>query len=190
MNETINSLLTRRSIRKYKPEQFPDEAMELILKAALHAPSARNTQPWHITALRGQGVIDQLTREVKAATARMPDNPYAKSVGSEGYTVNFHAPTFVIVSADPSASPMVQADCALLLGNMFNAARSLNIGSCWVNQLGVLSDEPGFRKILSKIGIPEKNRIYGCAALGYPDGPYPHAAKRSENTVNYVTEAF
>ncbi|MDR0869875.1 MAG: nitroreductase [Planctomycetaceae bacterium] len=187
MNETIKTILTRRSVRKYKPEQFSAEILQQILGAGLHAPSAMGRQPWHIVVVRGLDKIAEVNREVKAATARMSDNPYKDYVGSEAYTVNYHAPTFVIVSGNTTASPRnAPFDCALFLGNMFLAAHSLGIGSCWINQLNVLNDEPGFRKYMTRIGIPNANQIFGCACFGYADCPPPAAAARKENTVVIV----
>ena len=114
----------------------------------------------------------------------MSDNPYKEYVGSEAYTINYLAPTFVMVSGDTTLSPRnAPFDCALLLGNMFLAAHSLRIGSCWINQLNVLNDEPGFRAYMTQLGIPLENRIFGCACFGYADGPHPAPAKRKENTV-------
>ena len=43
-NETINHILDRRSIRSYKPEAIPADVVETLLTAAVHAPTARNTQ--------------------------------------------------------------------------------------------------------------------------------------------------
>ena len=184
MNETIQTLLTRRSIRKYKPEQFPDEILQQMIEAGLHAPSALGRQPWHLVVVRGHDKIAGMDREVKVATARMPDNPYKEYVGGAGYTINYHAPTFVIVSGNMTLSPRnASFDCALLLGNMFLAAHSLGIGSCWINQLNVLNDELGFRAYMTKLGIPAENRIFGCACFGYAEGPLPAPAKRKENTV-------
>ncbi|GHT34456.1 NAD(P)H nitroreductase [Planctomycetales bacterium] len=187
MNETIKTILTRRSIRKYKPEQFSAEILQQILDAGLHAPSAMGRQPRHIVVVRGLDRIAEVNREVKAATARMSDNPYKDYVGSESYTVNYHAPTFIIVSGDTTVSPRnAQFDCALLLGNMFLAAHSLGIGSCWINQLNVLNDEPDFRKYMAKLGIPNADQIFGCACFGYADCPPQKAAARKENAVVIV----
>ena len=96
MNETIQTLLTRRSIRKYKPEQFPDDVMRQIIEAGLYAPSAMGCQPCHLVVVRGHDKITKVDREVKAATARMSDNPYKEFVGGSSYTINYHAPTFVM----------------------------------------------------------------------------------------------
>jgi nitroreductase len=74
----------------------------------------------------------------------------------------------------------------LLLGNMFLAAHSLGVGSCWINQLHVLNDEPGLREYMTRLGIPTENRIFGCACFGYADGPVPQASPRKEDCVVFV----
>jgi len=185
VNETIRNILTRRSIRQYKPDQFPDELLHQIVDAGVYAPSAMGRQPWHLVVVRNREKIAEIEREVKAATARMPDNPYRDYVSRDEYSIHFHtAPTFIIVSGDVVLSPRnAHFDCALVLGNMFLAAHSLGIGSCWINQLNVLNDEPGFRAYMTQLGIPVNNRIFGCVCLGYPDCPPPAADLRKERTV-------
>jgi Nitroreductase len=186
MNETIKTILGRRSVRKFKTDPIPLQTLEQIVEAGLYAPSARNRQPWHLCVVQSAKRIDAITTELKAATARMPDNPYKGMVGTDGYTVNFHSPVFIIVSADPDVSPLVMADCALVLGNMFLAAYSLGIGSCWVNQLGAACGEPGFRAMLTGLGVPTANHIYGCGTFGYPEEMPKNAPPRKEGTVTYV----
>jgi nitroreductase len=185
----LNALRARRSIRKYAPKPVPPEILKKIIEAGLYAPSARNSQPWHFTVVTGIDRLAGITAELKAAVARMPENPYKNFVGADSYSVNFHnAAAFIIVSADPAASPVVEADCALALGNMFLAAHALGIGSCWVNQLGSACCEPGFRALLTQLGVPEKNRVYGSGAFGYAEGEHPKAPPRREGTVTYVTD--
>ena len=186
MNETIKTILSRRSVRKYKIEQFPQTDLDLIVEAGLYAPSARNTQAWHLTVIRSPEAIAELTAQVKAATLRMPVNHYKEMVSQAGYAVGFGAPTFIIVSVDPAESRAPEADAALVLGNMFLAAHSLGLDSCWINQLGIISDEPGFRAYIDKLGVPAGYRIYGCATLGYAEKRPERAPARREGTVNVI----
>lgn len=190
MQEAIlGNILSRRSIRKYSPMPVPRDILDKIVEAGLYAPSARNIQPWHITVVTGSGRLAEITAELKAAIARMPENPYKTFVAAESYSVNFHqAAAFLIVSGDPDASPMVGADCALALGNMFLAAHALGIGSCWVNQLGSACGEEGFRALLTRLGVPPANHVYGSGAFGFADGRHPEAPARRPGTVNYVTD--
>ena len=187
VNETLKTIQTRRSVRQYKSEQIPSDVVKQVIDAGLYAPSAMGQQPWHVVVVRGFDKIAEVDREVKAATARMPDNPYREYVGNANYTVNYHAPTFVIVSGNTVLSPRnAPLDCALMLGNMFLAAHSLGVGSCWINQLNVLNDEPGFREYMARLGIPTENRIFGCACFGYADGAVREAAPRKEGCVVFV----
>jgi nitroreductase len=185
-NDTIRSILTRRSIRRYRPDPIRGEDLEQIIQAGLYAPSSHNKQPWRLTIVCGQESLARLTVEVRAATLRMPGNRYAAMVQKEDYAVAYGAPALIIVSGDGSLGPMVQCDCALALGNIFLAAHSLGIGSCWINQLGILSDEAGFRAVLDSLDVPPHNTVYGCAALGYASGEPPAAPARRERTVNHA----
>lgn len=69
MNETIKTILTRRSIRKYKSEQIPDDIMKQIVEAGLYAPSAMGRQPCHVVIVRSFDKIAEVNAQVKAATA-------------------------------------------------------------------------------------------------------------------------
>ena len=62
MNEVLNNILTRRSIRKFKPVQIKDEELDLILKAAIYAPSGMNKQSWKFTVLQNKEKIEVLAK--------------------------------------------------------------------------------------------------------------------------------
>lgn len=85
-----------------------------------------------------------------------------------------------------SLSPM-SLDCACALENIFLAAKSLGIGSCWINQLGQTCDDPDVRAFLTKLGVPESHKVYGCAALGYAPADAPVKEKKvKEGTVTII----
>lgn len=187
MNEVLRNIHARRSIRKYQDKQVPRDVLEQIIEAGLRAPSAMNRQPWHLTVVRGRAHTDRINAELKAAVGRMPENRYKSLVGKESYYAGYKAPTLILVSADPAASLMGEADCACLLQNIFLAAHSLGVGSCWINQLGSVCGEPGFRALLDSLGVPSANFVYGTAALGYAaDDANPKEPPRRQGTVNWV----
>ena len=76
-------------------------------------------------------------------------------------------PTLVIVSNEPTQW-WAAMDCACALENIFLAAKSLGIGSCWINQLRQTCDDPDVRAFLTKLGVPENHKVYGCAAWDMP----------------------
>jgi nitroreductase len=179
MNEVLLTIAQRRSVRSYQERQIPEEECRSIVEAGLYGPTGMNRQPVHITVVRKREVIDRITSELKAAVARMPENRYKNFVGAAGYTVNFGAPTFMIVSADTARAATAEPDCACALENMFLAARSLGMGSCWVNQLGSVTGDAGFQLFLHKeLAFPAGNVIFGCAAFGYPEKDFPQAPPR------------
>ena len=187
MNEALHNIMTRRSIRKFKDDQVPREVLEKIIEAGLWAPSSMNRQPWHFTVVRGRAATDRLNAELKSAVERMPDNHYKAMVGKDSYYAGYKAPTLIIVSANPADSPMGEADCSCALMNIFLAAHALGVGSCWINQLGSVCGEPGFRAYATGIGVPAANFIHGVAALGYAADDFePKKPPRKENTVHWA----
>lgn len=187
MNEVIKALLERRSIRQYRPDPVDEKDLETILKAGLYAPSSRGTQAAHLTAIVNPDLIAGLDAALKTATAKPGFDKYVAMVTQPAYTVNFkNAPVFIIASVDPTRTACPGEDAALVLGNIFLAAHSLGYGTCWVNQLGPVADEPAFRRFLTQLGVPEGNRVIGSAALGHPDGGHPRAPSRRADRIHFA----
>lgn len=193
MNDIIQNIKTRRSIRKYDNRQLNDEDLQLIVEAAQYAPSGSNSQSWLFTVIQKPELLTEINQLVRQAFGNITfgEHEYpAKIAGKkkaeqEAYCFYYHAPTLIIVSNKRNYSNAM-ADSALALGNIFLAAHSLGIGSCWVNQLSWLCEEPVLRVALTRLGIPEDHMICGSAVVGYLDGQQPPAPLRKPNTVNII----
>ena len=134
-NEVLENIKSRRSVRTYTEQQVSAGDLNLILEAAAYAPSGMNFQTWHFTAIQDAAVLTELNEKIKGAFAKS-DDPHLQERGhSETYCCYYHAPTLVIVSNEPTRW-WASMDCACALQNIFLAAKSLGIGSCWINQLG------------------------------------------------------
>lgn len=166
MNEVLKNMMTRRSIRSYTDRQISEEDLNTILSAAINAPSGMNLQTWHFTVITNAEILNRINKSIKAAFTRSTDSRLQERGHNENYCCYYHAPTLIIVSNEPTQwwAPM---DCACALENIFLAATSLGIGSCWINQLGQTCDNPEVRSLLTELGIPSSHKVYGCAALGY-----------------------
>ncbi|NLY71416.1 MAG: diguanylate cyclase [Clostridiales bacterium] len=172
MNETIKTLLSRRSIRKYKAEQIKDEELQAVLEAGMYAPSARNRQSPLFVAVQDKEMLkklDDMNKAVNGAT----DPQY------------FNAPTVILVFGDKNVPTYIQ-DASLALGNMFNAAASLGLGSCWVNREKEMFETEEGRALMKEWGVPDNYEGVGACTLGYPEGPIPEAKPRKDNYVIYV----
>ena len=98
--------------------------------------------------------------------------------------VFYHAPTLIIASNVPQYQNGV-TDCALGLQNIFLAARSMGLGSCWINQPRWLSNNDSVRDLLTGLGLPREHVIYGAAAVGLP-AQNPPAPSRKQGTTLIV----
>lgn len=154
MNETMNSILNRRSTRKFLNQAIPQEELDLILQAALHAPSGRGLQTWQFTLVKNREKIRQLAAAI------------SKEMNRPGYTM--YEPEVILIPSNAKDSHYGKEDDACALENIFVAAHSLGIGSVWINQLQDICDSPLIRPILDSFGIPADHVVYGLAALGYP----------------------
>lgn len=183
---TINDIIERRSVRKYKADPVPKDVLELIVKAGAYAPSARDRQARHFTVIRSAALIDRLTEALKAASrdASVPDF-LAPMVDTPVYRVGYNAPALILISGDASWRT-AEADCALAAGNIMLAAHAMGLGACWINQPSVVCDVPMFRALLDEMGVPHEYRLFSCICLGYPDGVPANASERRAGISNYV----
>ena len=156
------TLLTRRSVRKYADRQVNDDELEKVLEAGLYAPTAKNNQKPIMVAVRDKQTRDLLSR-TNAAIMGVETDPF------------YGAPCVIVVLADP-AFPTWIDDGSLVMGNLLNAAHSLGLGSCWVNRAREFYDTEEGKALLKKWGVPETYRGIGNVILGYPEEtPEPKA---------------
>lgn len=186
MNQVLETIKARRSVRTYTERQVSEEDLKLILEAGAYAPNGMHYETWHFTAVQNNLLLRTLNELLKSLY-RDSDNLYTVERGnSETYCFYYNAPTLVIVSNEPTYSWAGQ-DCACALENMFLAARSLGIDSCWINQLKAVSDDPDMHAYLTELGMPDNHRVYGCAALGYAPVDAPLKEKKlKEGTITIV----
>ncbi|MCE8999934.1 nitroreductase [Bacteroides fragilis] len=168
-NEVLETIKARRSVRAYDRKQIPADDLNAILEAGAYAPNGMHYETWHFTAVRNTVKLEELNElneRIKGAFAKSDDKHLRERGHSETYCCYYHAPTLVIVSNEPKQW-WAGMDCACAIENMFLAATSLGIASCWINQLGTTCDDPEVRAYLTSLGVPENHKVYGCVALGY-----------------------
>ncbi len=153
MNETIKTILTRRSVRSFTDEQISDDMLKTIVKCGLHAPTAMNKQSFVFTVVRNEDIIHKLEKSVE------------KNMNRSNYSM-YHSKCIIILSNDRDNNNGY-ADCSCALENIFLAAHSLGIGSVWINQLKDICDCTDTREILRSLNIPDNHVVWGTAALGY-----------------------
>ncbi len=173
--ETLECILTRRSVKKYDAEkQVPRETLEKILRAGTFAATGRNLQAPIILAVTNKQVRDELSK-LNAQILGMPE-------GSDPF---YGAPTVLIVLADKARSTRVY-DGSLVMGNLMLAAHSLGVGSCWIHRAKETFELPEGKALLQKLGVQGEYEGIGNCILGYPLGEIPAARERKENWIYYA----
>ena len=175
--EAMEAILTRRSTRDYLPDPVEQDKLDRILEAARQAPSGGNSQASHFLVIRNRAVLNRLIGMTERAFARMEitDGMYASlkhSIAASrkgGYVFCYNAPLLIAVANRRDYGNNI-ADCACAIENMMIAANALDLGSCWINQLKWLNEDPEILRYLRELGLKEEERVYGAVIIGHPAG--------------------
>jgi nitroreductase len=185
MNETVNYIKNRRSIRQFKDRQIADPELQAIMECAILAPNAMNQQKWHFSVIQNKDFLKRMidiTREnminsgieFLAGRARDPNfNPY------------FNAPTVIFVTAEEKTR-FSQIDAALAAQNILIAAESCNIGSHIMASTEFLFTSEEGRAIGKEMEIPDGYTHVCAIALGYKEGETPPARPRNQDVITYI----
>lgn len=149
MNETLQTMWQRRSIRKYKPDPLPEEHLKLILEAARRAPTGANRQNWRMVVVQDA----EMRRKVAEAC--------------NGQTWMADAPLILCMVTLPGEG---QVNGTIVLDHAILAATSLGYGTCWVGAC----DRDKLKELL---GIPADHGITNLTPVGLP-AESPEARKR------------
>lgn len=157
MNEVIENIKTRRSIKKYKSDMVPRELLDIISECGTYAPSGLNKQSPIILEITNKAMRDRLAR-LNALVGGMPDN----------FDPFYNAPVVFIILADKSI-PTYIYDGSLVMENMMLAAHSLGIGSCWIHRAKEMFETNEGKEILKDLGITGDYEGIGNCIIGYSD---------------------
>lgn len=165
--DAIEALMTRRAVREFTPEPVSEAQLDTILRAAMHAPSACNQQPWHFI------VVD--SREQLNALAGV--HPYAQML--------LQAPLSIIVCADLSLETCPgnwAVDCSAAMENLLLAAHAIGLGAVWV---GIHPVEERMNVIGKLLGLPGFTKPLCLAAIGHPKGPLPKVDRFNPERIHH-----
>ena len=174
MNEIIQSIKERRSVRKFKPEMPAKADMEQIIEAGLYAANGKGKQAVTVIAVTDKALRDKIAE----------DN---RKIGGwqEGFDPFYGAPAILIVLGDKNW-PTAVYDGSLVMGNLMLAAHSLGLGSIWIHRAKEEFETDEYRQLLADLGVEGEWEGIGHCAVGYIDGQAPKAAPRKEGRVFWV----
>ena len=193
--DALEAILTRRSTRRFSAEKPDRKTIEEILDAGRHAPSGGNNQTTHFIVITDPGILSELADIVREAFSKMEVYPGMYSsmknnvIAAKAGKLVFHynAPV-LIVTANRKGYGNALADSACALENMMIAANAMDLGSCWINQLHWLDEDPVIREYMTGLGLKEEETITGGLVIGYGEGGLPVRSElpRTGNPVTWV----
>ena len=194
--EAMEAIVTRRSTRDYLPNPVEPDKLEQLLQAARQAPSGGNSQTNHFFVIQSREILRKLAVMTEAAFSAMeadestyPSLRHAIETSKKGgYVFCYNAPVLIIVANRRDYGNNI-ADCACAIENMMIAANALDLGSCWINQLRWLNEEPALVQYLQSLGMQENERVYGAVIVGYPASGLPNRRLMAQkgNEITFVS---
>jgi nitroreductase len=173
-NPVIQNIHERRSVRLFDPKTLPQDILETLINSGNRAPSGMNTQGWRFV------VVQSAEARAKLSAAALPRyKTWLAAASPEVQTrrakvdvivddpVYYNAPVVLFVIGTGTMTQ--DYDCPMACENIMLAARSLDIGSCWVYFGLKALEEPSIKEML---GIKPTEKAFGPILLGYPKANY------------------
>ncbi len=182
MNEIIQSLHARKSVRVFEKTTVSPAVKQALLEATIQAPTAGNQMMYSI--------IDVTDQDLKEKLAKSCDNqPFIASAPLVFIFVADHTRWhrgFAIAGAEPRALGvgdlmLAVTDTAIAAQNMVVAAESLGLGSCYIGD--ILENCEIHREMLN---LPECAVPVCMLVLGYPTESQKKRAKPERFALQYV----
>lgn len=175
INETIKTIMSRRSIRQYKDVTVGRDTLQTIMECGVNAPNGQNKQSWEVRVVDNPELLKEMSEAMGEAHG---GNEFAKGCFRG-------APVMVFIARDLSYdfSPY---DCGLLAENIVLSAWSLGVGSiCLGSPVRMLTDNELCKQYVDRLGFSEGYELCLCVGLGYPD-EMPEAKPRDIGKIIFV----
>ncbi len=158
-NAAIENIMTRTSIRSYTSRKVASDTVEMLLRAGMAAPTARNAQPWHFVVISDRAKLDEL-----AGTNRhgkmLKEAPLAIAVCGD-----------MSKALDGKGQEYWIQDCSAATENILLAAHALGLGAVWT---GCYPMEDRVTAVTKVLNLPENIVPLCVIVIGYPnESPQP-----------------
>lgn len=163
----LETIMNRRSIRKYLDQPVEEEKIRLLLKAASYAPSAQNCQPWHFLLCDDRAKLD----------AFRAIHPYSAMLQQ--------APLMILVCGDKARQAgewFYLEDCAAATQNILLAAEEMGLGTCWLGLPPCSQRQADIKKLFE---LPDSIEPFCGIAVGYPQQKADRPQRDLEGKIHY-----
>lgn len=178
-DDAITTIMNRKSVRSYTGEKLSQEQIETLLKAAMAAPTAMNSQPWRFVVLTDSDVIADVFANERGEMYKQAGAVFIVC----GQTTMMQRPRGQ-ENAEPQEVPnqFWFEDCGASTENLLLAAEAMGLGAVW---LGCYPIQNKTDMLIAKLGIPENVMPFAIVTVGYPAGDDQPKDKWKPENVHY-----
>ncbi|WP_249030394.1 nitroreductase family protein [Tannockella kyphosi] len=168
----MNAIFNRRSVRQFNEKEVENEKIELLLKAAMQAPSSRNQQPWEFYVIKGKENLEKLSKY----------NPYANAITTANLAILLVSNTQKLTKPESAV-----IDVAAATQNILLEATSLGLGSLWC---GMWPNKERMTYVSELYQLPDYLEPISVVAIGYPSKSNAnyYEDRYNENKITYINE--
>ena len=164
----MNAIFTRTSVRQFEEREVEREKIEMLLKAAFAAPTAKNQQAWEFFVVTNKEILQKLGKV----------SPFA--------TPAANAPAAIVVcyrTENLRVPEKVEIDCAIATENIWLECEEIGLGGV---MLGIAPNKEPMDKIAEILNLPENLRAFTIFPFGYPKNKKPQKDRYDENKIHFV----
>lgn len=163
----MNSIFRRASVRSFQDSAVEPEKIDLLLRAAMAAPSATNQQPWEFVVVQERDVLQRLAQ----------CSPYARCL--EKAPLGF---ALCMRTQGLRCPEYIQIDLSAATENLLLEAVELGLGAVW---LGIAPGEERMEAVRQVLSAPESIQPFALVACGYPAQPAAPAQRYDPSRIHY-----
>jgi nitroreductase len=180
-------LATRRSVREYADQPVGREDLEELLRAAVQAPSAMNTQNWAFGVIHSARRVHDFGERARLALLQHLDRQgitgnFRDRAANPEYRPFYNASALVVIYATAN-DQFAQINCTLAAENLMLAARNLNLGTCWIGSASILFNEP---VVKVELKVPDDYIVVAPIIVGHPATPFAEKEKTPPAVLYWV----
>ncbi len=168
----LECIMTRASVRKYKPETVNDSIITDVLKAGMAAPTAANQQAWHFVVITNQTLKDSISDAFQ----------WTKMVKDCAFAVVVCGDMSRLFDGDREEGGFWTLDCSAASENMLLAAHALGLGGVWC---GLYPEEDRMSRLSEILNLPDNLRPLNILSFGYPETSVVPKQKWNPRKVSY-----
>lgn len=176
-NEVTQTIMARRSVRKYQDRQVSHDTLAAIAKYGINAPNGMNSQPWAVRVVESKSWIEGVSAEfVKKNPDMAQRDPNFKNMFR-------NAPNLIVI-ATPKGKGQIEA--GLIGENMILVAQSVGLGTCCLGgPVQFLVNDPSAKPYLEQLQLTDDYEISYMIAIGYPD-EQPEYKPKDESKIQFI----